>query len=200
MARELRLKLALTDLECKGFDQGCLLAVIQTQLAGVLIDQLDLPGHQGETILERIQGLGVQINVIRRVIEQAVNVQGKLGDRFQCQRFSPARKLEQGAAHAVDGVLVVADQLQVTQAFFGLGQECFSLDKKFGKALCPVFAVDWHAYLHSVMSDEGMPCVSTIVNRRETAPRRASAQTEGVERIRFHRTAIAHNSLTPFMQ
>lgn len=185
-ARPGRLMAALADLEGECFEQQSLLTFIQTQLPGLLIDQFKLPGHQCEAILQGLQGLFVKVDVFLIEVEQTVNVQGKFGNRLQREGFSPACEFQQSTEHALDGVLVIADQLQVAEAFFGLGQELLGLDKEFGEALYPLFAVHWHAYLHNVMSDEGMPCVATIVNRREIAPRRASAQTERFQRACFH--------------
>ncbi|MNW09166.1 hypothetical protein D3C71_2061000 [compost metagenome] len=65
----------------------------------------------------------MQFHVILRVVEQAMNVQRKLRNGRQCEGIRFARQLEEGAEHAVDGVLVIADQLQMTQALFGLGQK-----------------------------------------------------------------------------
>src|ERR1700740_1495633 len=76
---ERRLKLALSNLEGERFDEGCLLAFVQAQLAGALVDQFKLPGHQGEAIFEGVERLGMQVDMILRLSEQAVQVQAELG-------------------------------------------------------------------------------------------------------------------------
>jgi hypothetical protein len=95
----------------------------------------------------------------------------------------------------------------MAKALFRFGQECFSLDEELRKALSPLFSVVRHAYLHNVMSNEGMSCVSTKTSsvpalpwRHEIALRLAWAQAGELERVDGHLPAIAHKSLTPFMQ
>ncbi|MNY47894.1 hypothetical protein D3C86_1831940 [compost metagenome] len=68
----------LPDLEGEGFDQGCLFAFVKTELAGLLIDQLQLPGDQRQAVLERPQGFVVQVHVMLRMVEQTMDVQRKL--------------------------------------------------------------------------------------------------------------------------
>lgn len=40
-----RLKLTLSHLKCKRFDQGRLFTVIEAELTGGLVDEFELPGH-----------------------------------------------------------------------------------------------------------------------------------------------------------
>ncbi|MCP1497211.1 hypothetical protein J2Y86_001918 [Pseudomonas migulae] len=185
--------MALSDLESKGLDQRCLLAVIQAELASALIDQFELPRHQCETVFQRAQRLIMQVHMILGVIEQAMNVQRKFRNGDQGEGIGLAGQFEEAAHHAVDCILVIADQLQMTQAFLGFGQERFSLDKKLREPLGPLFTVVRHTYLHNVMSNEGMSCVSAktfrgsaLQCRCEIAIRPAGLQAREFERVDGH--------------
>ncbi|MNY33210.1 hypothetical protein D3C86_1674760 [compost metagenome] len=151
----------MPDLKGKGFDQGDLLAVVETELSGGLVDEFELPGNQGQAVFQGTQRLVVQAHGVLGVVQQAMNMQRKFRHGRQRQGIGLVGQLEQYAEHAVDGVLVIADQLQMTQAFLGFSQECFSLDKKPRETLGPLFTVVRHTYLHNVMSNEGISCVST---------------------------------------
>ncbi|CAI8839397.1 hypothetical protein EMIT0P43_20044 [Pseudomonas jessenii] len=155
------MKPALPDLKGKGFDQGDLLAVVETELSGGLVDEFELPGNQGQAVFQGTQRLVVQTHGVLCVVQQAMNMQRKFRHGRQRQGISLVGQLEQCAEQTVDGVLVIADQLQMTQAFLGFSQECFSLDKKPRETLGPLFTVVRHTYLHNVMSNEGISCVST---------------------------------------
>ena len=86
------LKLTVSDLKRKGFDQGSLFTVIQAELAGGLIDKFELPGHQREAVLQGVQRLFVQVHVVLGVIQQTMNMQRKFRHCFQCEGIGPARQ------------------------------------------------------------------------------------------------------------
>lgn len=77
--------MTLSDLKRKGFNQGSLFTFIQAELAGGLIDEFELPGHQRKAVLQRTQGLVVQLHVALGVVQQAMDVQRKFRNRLQGQ-------------------------------------------------------------------------------------------------------------------
>ncbi len=72
----------------------------------------------------------MQLGLLLGMVQQAVDVQRKFRYGSQGEGIGLARQFEQRAQNAVDGILVIADQLQMAQAFFRSGQKAFRFNEK----------------------------------------------------------------------
>lgn len=150
-------EILLWDLQCDCRNQRGLFAVIHTQFASSRVDEFQLPGQQGKASVQRIQRLVVQLHGAGGVVDQVLDMSGKLADRLQGQGVGLFRLLDQTGFHAVNGVAVVTNQMQVVQAFFRLGQQHFSFKQKLGKCALPFICAVHHASLHNIRSGDEMP-------------------------------------------
>lgn len=102
-----------------------------------------------------IQGLVMQLHRAHGIGDQVLNMPGEFADRLQGQAVGLFSQFGQAGFHAVDGVAVIADQMQVVQAFLGLGQQHFGFPAKLGKCGLP-FVYAYSCKSHNLWSGDEM--------------------------------------------
>ena len=110
--------------------QHQLLADIQVQPPGSAVEQLQLPGQQGQAGLDRRQCLWLQAAAVAGWGQQLVKRGGVMGNFARAQAGGLPGEAGQGAVQAAAGVWIVVDQFQMLQAFLGLGQQYLGIQQE----------------------------------------------------------------------
>jgi hypothetical protein len=136
------------DRRNQGADQGNLFFVIQAELARTRINQFELPGEQGEALVECPQCFAMQPVLWSSAAQHYVYLLRECSYFLKPQGACSHHQALQRGHQALRRIGIIANQLKVDQALIQLAKQGLGHILEFIQRRGPLIIVQ-HAWLHS---------------------------------------------------